>query len=397
MCTTHKNTKLLVEALSNIVDKYLKQKEEEKQEEEVNHATDTVTETEKFTLTYKDLMKMIVCDTEQLECMVHCCENCPGFQALQIFLQNKFTELNIDDDVSYSQWESTDRTSLRTNTLTVDKFIELLVYSVGKLTTHSFITVIQTRHLKSRKANIDESTCIILLDFDKNYYYVVQDETQGYHWNKKQCTLHLVIIYYKDDNNELQHHAICIMSADVEHDTSFVHQLQTIVNKWIRENSPSIKFIEYFSDSSAGQYKNYKNLLNLCYHKKDFQLDAVWSFFATSSGKSPCDEIGYTVKRKIMHASLQRPVTDQTLSFDAVGEFCKSSIESVLFMAIAKEEMVGIWEELEATYSLGSTVSGTRICHHFQPTSMSYVEERHLSIDTVYPEKHSFSELPDPR
>ena len=28
-------------------------------------------------------------------------------------------------------------------------------------------------------------------------YYVVQDEVQGYHWNKEQCTLHPVILYYK--------------------------------------------------------------------------------------------------------------------------------------------------------------------------------------------------------
>ena len=75
------------------------------------------------------LVELIVCDTEQLEYMVHCCENCPSFQAQQTFLENKFTELNIDDNVSYSQWEKMDRTSLKTNTLTVDEFIELLVYS----------------------------------------------------------------------------------------------------------------------------------------------------------------------------------------------------------------------------------------------------------------------------
>ena len=100
-----------------------------------------------------------------MQCIVRPCEICLGFQALKTFLENKFTELDIDDDVSYSKWESTDRTSLRTNNSTVDEFIELLVYSVDNLTTHSFIAKSKARYLKSRKTNIDKSTRTILLDF----------------------------------------------------------------------------------------------------------------------------------------------------------------------------------------------------------------------------------------
>ena len=178
---------------------------------------------------------MIACNTEQLEGMVYRCENCPGFQALQTFLRNKFTEMDIDDEVSNSQWKSTDRTSLRTNVSTFDEFTELLLYSVSNLTTHSFIAKSQARYLKSRKVNNDEPTCIILLDFAENYH-VVQDQTQGYNWNKEQCSLHPMVIYYKDDNNELHDKSICI-SADLEHDTSFVYQLQKIVTKCISEKT----------------------------------------------------------------------------------------------------------------------------------------------------------------
>ena len=49
---------------------------------------------------------MVVCDVENMECMVHRCENCPGFKALQSYLENKFEEYKIDEDVSYSQWDS---------------------------------------------------------------------------------------------------------------------------------------------------------------------------------------------------------------------------------------------------------------------------------------------------
>ena len=147
----------------------------------------------KLNVTYKDLMEMVVCDTN-LECMVHRCENCPGYTALEKFVQDKLTELEIDDDVMYSQWESTDRTTLRSITSDVDEFVDLLVYSVDNLTTHSFIAKSQAQYLKKRKEELKENECIILLDFVENYHYIVQDEIQEYHWNKDQCTLHPVVI-----------------------------------------------------------------------------------------------------------------------------------------------------------------------------------------------------------
>ena len=95
--------------------------------------------------------------------------------------QEKFAELEIDEEMSYSQWQSVDRTTLRTHTADVDDFIELLVYSVNNLTTHSFIAKSHAQHLKQRKEEITETECIILLEFTENYHYVVQDEIQGYH------------------------------------------------------------------------------------------------------------------------------------------------------------------------------------------------------------------------
>ena len=43
---------------------------------------------------------------------------------------------------------------------------------------------------------------------------------------------------------------------------------------YIKENLLKIKSVDYFSDSCAGQYKNYKAFLNLCHHKSDFDIDA---------------------------------------------------------------------------------------------------------------------------
>ena len=130
-------------------------------------------------------MAKIVCDTTNLECMVHRCENYPGYTAVETFIKEKFAELDINEEVRYSQWENVDRSNLNSHTSDIDDFIELLVYNVDNLTTHSFIAKSQAQYLKKRKEDLNESECIILLDFAENYHYVVQDEIQGYHWNNE--------------------------------------------------------------------------------------------------------------------------------------------------------------------------------------------------------------------
>ena len=58
--------------------------------------------------------------------------------------------------------------------------------------------------MKAHETDIDQTDCLTLLDFAENYQYVVQDEVQGYHWNKQQCTQHPVVLHHKNEKNELQ-------------------------------------------------------------------------------------------------------------------------------------------------------------------------------------------------
>ena len=98
--------------------------------------------------------------------------------------------------------------------------------------------------------------------------------------------MHPIVLYFKIDGDiELQKHSICFISDDMEHDTAFVYETQKHVTNYIKDNLPLVSKIYYFSDGCGGQYKNYKNFLNLCNHKNDFGLVAEWIFFATSHGK----------------------------------------------------------------------------------------------------------------
>ena len=182
VCTSHQNTKLIVDAFTSTINKCIKKFNEHDEEDDSN-----IEMLQNIDIDYKQLMQIIVCDINSMECMVHRCEKCPSFGNLQKYLEEKFSSFEFDDDITYSQWDSTDRTELRNYTSSVDDFIELLVYQVDSLTTHSYVAKSQARYLKGRKSDIDQTSCIVLLDFAENYHFVVQDEVQGYHWNYQHC------------------------------------------------------------------------------------------------------------------------------------------------------------------------------------------------------------------
>ena len=293
VCTSHQNAQLLVHAAN--IDK-----------------------------DYHDLMAMVVCNLNTKMCMIHRCENCPGDNNLREYLDGTFAD-SEEEEISFQQWQGTDRAMLCTQTTSIIEFLELLVDAISKLTVHSFIAKCQARYLKDRSS-------------------------------------------------------ICVISDDMEHDTPFVYQVQSEVVQYLKKELPHVIDIEYFSDGCAGQYKNFKNILNLCHHVTDF---ARWSFFATSLGKSPCDGIGGTVKKLVARASLQRPLDNQILSMEKMFEYCKSDIKGINFIKVSKEDIALVRQMLSTRFASGKTIPGTRSFHHFSPLSEGEVTYKRVSDDDV--------------
>ena len=107
------------------------------------------------------------------------------------------------------------------------------------------------------------------------------------------------------EENKIKCKSICIISDNLQHNTNSVHCFIHEVLKHLKNLIPYFNHCIYFSDGASSQYKNYKNISNLCHHKQDHDVSAEWHFFATSHGKSACDGVGGTVKRLVARASLQ--------------------------------------------------------------------------------------------
>jgi len=335
-----------------------------------------------------DLMALMVCNRSNRNCSLGQCETCPGEAELRTYFQKHFETLEesdsddyLDETIQFYQWVTTDRASLIIRNLQMDEFLDLLVNQLQQLIPHSFITTAQSTYLKQRKEHLPSDTALVLMDFAENYSFVVQDEVQSFHWSHSSCTLHPVVVYHRPSSEVLQNFSICYLSDDLDHDVSFVHQVQKLTSDIIKTKYPAVTKIEYFTDGCAAQYKNCKNMLNLCHHERDFGLSASWSFFATSHGKSPCDGVGGSVKRMTTKASLQRPFTNQILSVTDMLEFCTNQFSKIIFKFIDKQSMIQVRNTLSERFKHATTITGTRSFHHFFPVSETTISTKKISAD----------------
>ena len=158
------------------------------------------------------------------------------------------------------------------------------------------------------------------------------------------------------------------------HDVSMVYKIIDVVSNDIKTNLPQIKNIEYFSDGCAGQYKNCKNILNLCFHLKDFGLSAKWNFFATSHGKQPCEAT---------LASLQRDMGNHILSPQAMFKYCNENVEGVHFIYISSEDLTLVRNTLKKRLDTANTIPGTRSFHQFVPLGHQKVKLHIFNIPFI--------------
>ena len=211
----------------------------------------------------------------------------------------------------------------------------MVLTSIDALTSHSYIAKAQSKYLKTRKENLDDTTVILLCDFAENFTYVIQDEIQSYHWTQNQATIHPIVMYYKADDT-IMHKSFCFISNELHHDTAMVYSIQKMFLTHIKRHFPKVTKVEYFSDGCAAQYKNRYNFANLCMHMQDFGLNAEWNFFATAHGKSPCDGIGGIVKRATAVESLKRTRINQIITPEEMYKFCQNYFTEISFFYIQK-------------------------------------------------------------
>ena len=284
--------------------------------------------------------------------------------------------------MKYKQWINTPRTNLVDCHSSVVEFADLFCSKFDILRSHHYAAKAQSRYLTTLKEQLAADTAIVLMDFAENYSFVIQDATQGYHWDNSQATLHTFTAYIKDGDNVKNLNA-CVISDHLKHDTTAVQCYIARFLQYLLDEKPQIKKIHYYSDGAASQYKNFKNFANLLHHRTDFNLHAEWHFFATSHGKSPCDGIGGVTKRMASRASLQAAYVNHIRTPENLFNFADREISNVKYFWVPTEKVMRFADfyKLGDRYKKYKSITGTRMFHHFSPKSSNSIIVKRFSED----------------
>lgn len=327
--------------------------------------------------TYKDCISSVLCQPPTSECYLERCINCPRLDNLKFELYNMFENAGYADaDMKFNQWINTDRCSLETLVKPLEEFIEYFIEKFKKLIPHHFISKEQSNFIKNLKLTLKPNEFIVHGDFAENYSFIIQNAVQGFHWNNSQATIHPFVIYFRDEENTLQHLSFVVISDCLKHDSIAVHLFIEKLIHFLKQKFTNISKIYYITDGAAGQYKNKFNFTNIVYHLEDFGIHCEWHFHATSHGKGPCDGIGGTVKRQAARASLsseyEKVITTPRELFDWAS---KHSSVNLCYVDNSEYEEKKI--NLVQRFQKSRTIPGTRGFHAFIPVGHSIIAKIH--------------------
>ena len=218
----------------------------------------------------------------------------------------------------------------------------------------------QFQELRHLKEQLRQDEIIIHEDFSENFQLKHQREIMESHWSNESVTVFTAVVYYKDDNKDLQHLSYALISDELSHDKRSVY----VFNKALLDavsREMSFKQMHYWSDGAGSPFKNRFNLACVLYHPLDYETQATWSFFETAHGKGAVDGVGGAVKRAVWRAILQdRAVVNSAEEFARVAE---NECLKVKVLYIPKEDITQVEEQRHQRWNVCIPIPETYSIH----------------------------------
>ena len=126
------------------------------------------------------------------------------------------------------------------------------------------------------------------------------DEIQSAYFNATAVTLHLIVLYFKNGDLEIDHKNFIIVLDAYHHNATAV---LTILDKFMPEVKamfPATKMIHLWTDSPSLQYRNKYIFHSLTKFEEMYGVQARWNYFEASHGKCPCDGRGGVAKHQML-------------------------------------------------------------------------------------------------
>lgn len=170
--------------------------------------------------------------------------------------------------------------------------------------------------------NLRDYEALIICDFSENYDTKMSEEIQSLHFgaSKGQVTLHTGVIY---SQNKCQ--SFCSVSPNISHKPAAIWAHLAPVLNVIKEETPTVSVIHFYSDGPTSQYRQKHNFYLHSHFIKSLNFKhSTWSFFEAGHGKGVADGIGGTVKRVLdKQVCFGRDVSDAKEAFEILKNTMK--------------------------------------------------------------------------
>ena len=148
-------------------------------------------------------------------------------------------------------------------------------------------------------------TVVAIYDFTQNYSTVLQNEIKSAHYCKAQITLHPILCYIFNENNELTRESVVILSDDINHDYWAVDAFRRKLICHLHSKNVKISHLIEGCDGAGKQYKSVFAFHNLASASAELGILITRYFFGSEHGKGESDGESGLVKSKVAEYALR--------------------------------------------------------------------------------------------
>ena len=210
--------------------------------------------------------------------------------------------------VNFYQWKRQKitckgKTLIRTRLVNVqeekDVFVQTFLKELPDFREHCFRVGVQYQEMRVIKDEMQPQVeGVISMDYSENYSAKYMNSISAAYYDAQQVTIHPMVFYMKDAFN-MQHITSYVGVSEVTNHgvaTTFAF-LQTLI-PLIKCDNPFLSVLHFVTDSPASQYRNKSICVLVARFEEFFGIKCTWSWLESGHGKSVCDGIGGSIKKK---------------------------------------------------------------------------------------------------
>ena len=172
------------------------------------------------------------------------------------------------------------------------------------------------------KADVPQSTLVVLIDYAENIGLEANFEIMSEHWGHRQITLLSCVVFFRGDAGDVVQHVHAFWSDDLTHDCVFSHEgIRRIVSHY---GTDRFSNLVVWSNGCKAQFKYCDYFYPFHAYRAQFNIRTViLNYFATAHGKNLADGVAAVFRSIIAEMLLTRDGIARLCDADTICQFMR--------------------------------------------------------------------------